>query len=84
MPRRNGVFLRPIAALVSYRPGSDNVENPTTMFYSELVKRRRDFTPSPVEVVGLAWVPFESCVSIVLKREIVDCRTVSGILAYRC
>jgi len=70
--------------LVTYRPGLDNVENLTSVFYSERVEARRPFQPDPAEVLSLAWVPLEDCVSLILEQRIVDALTISAVLAYRC
>jgi len=69
---------------VSYRPGLDNVENLTSVFYSERVQVRRPFQPDPAEVLSLAWVPLEDCVSLILEQRIVDALTISAVLAYGC
>ncbi len=70
--------------LLAYRPGLDNVENPTEIFYSETARQVRAFTPDPAEVLDLAWVDIEDCVSLALRRKLFDCVTVSAVLAYRC
>lgn len=70
--------------LVTYRPGLDNVENLTSVFYSERVKEHRPFQPDPAEVLSLTWIPLEDCVSLILEQRIVDALTISAVLAYRC
>ena len=79
-----GFSCTDLKPLVSYRPGLDNVENLTTVFYSETVEERQPFIPDPAEVLALAWLPLEACVSLVLERQITDCLTVAAVLAYRC
>jgi 8-oxo-dGTP pyrophosphatase MutT (NUDIX family) len=79
-----GFFCSDPRPLVFYRPGLDNVENPTHVFYSETVEERHPFVPSPAEVLALAWLPLDDCVSRVFEGEIMDCLTVSAVLAYRC
>ena len=69
---------------LTYRPGLDNVENLTSVFYSERVKEHRPFQPEPAEVLSLAWIPLEDCVSLILEQRIVDALTISAVLAYRC
>ena len=69
---------------MTYRPGLDNVENLTSVFYSERVKEHRPFQPDPAEVLSLAWIPLEDCVSLILEQRIVDALTISAVLAYRC
>jgi ADP-ribose pyrophosphatase len=79
-----GVFCAEPKPLLTYRPGLDNVENLTRVYYCEHVEERRPFSPDPSEVVALAWVPLEECVSLVLEQRITDALTVSAVLAYRC
>lgn len=79
-----GFFCTDLKPLVSFRPGLDNVENLNSVFYSESVEERRPFAPDPAEVLAIAWVPIEECVTLVLEQKIVDCLTVCSVLAYRC
>jgi 8-oxo-dGTP pyrophosphatase MutT (NUDIX family) len=79
-----GFFCTDLTPLVSFRPGLDNVENLNTVFYSEAVEERQPFVPDPAEALAIAWVPIEDCVTLVLEQKIIDCLTVSAVLAYRC
>lgn len=79
-----GFFCTNLKPLVSFRPGLDNVENLNTVFYSESVAERHPFVPDPAEALAIAWVPIEDCVTLVLEQKIIDCLTVSSVLAYRC
>jgi 8-oxo-dGTP pyrophosphatase MutT (NUDIX family) len=79
-----GFFCTNLKPLVSFRPGLDNVENLNTVFYSEAVEERQPFVPDPAEALAIAWVPIEDCVTLVLEQKIIDCLTVSSVLAYRC
>jgi ADP-ribose pyrophosphatase len=78
-----GVLCADLRPLVTYRPGLDNVENLTSVFSSEHVEIRHPFTPQPSEVLALAWVPLDRCVSEILNHQIVDALTVCAVLAYR-
>ncbi len=79
-----GFFCSDLKPLVTFRPGLDNVENLNSVFYSESVEERRPFAPDPAEVLAIAWVPIEECVTLVLEHKIIDCLTVSSVLAYSC
>jgi ADP-ribose pyrophosphatase len=79
-----GFLCSDLRPLVRYRPGLDNVENLTTVFYSESVQARRAFAPDPAEVLAVAWLPLTECVSMVLEGQITDSLTMSALLAYRC
>jgi hypothetical protein len=45
---------------------------------------RHPFISEPAEALAIAWVPIEDCVTLVLEQKIIDCLTVSAVLAYRC
>ncbi len=79
-----GFFCTHLKPLVSFRPGLDNVENLNSVFYSESIEERRPFVSDPAEALAIAWVPIEECVTLVLEQKIIDCLTVSSVLAYRC
>ena len=79
-----GFFCADLNPLISFRPGLDNVENLNSVFYSESIEERRPFTADPAEVLAIAWVPIAECVTLVLEQKILDCLTVSAVLAYRC
>jgi 8-oxo-dGTP pyrophosphatase MutT (NUDIX family) len=79
-----GYYCSGLRRLVSYRPGLDNVDNLTTVFYSENVVQRQRFSPNPSEVIAVAWLPLKECVELVLENKIVDCLTISAVLAYEC
>lgn len=79
-----GVFCAEPRPLVTYRPGLDNVENLTTVFYSEQIQERRPFVPDPAEVLAIAWLPLDDCLAMVWNGQIADGLTVSAVLGYRC
>jgi ADP-ribose pyrophosphatase len=77
-----GILCRNLRPLVTYYPGLDNVQNRTTLLYSEEVEQARAFTSNAAEVEEIDWVPLERCVQMVFSQEILDALTVVGILAY--
>ena len=79
-----GFFCTDLKPLISFRPGLDNVENLNSIFYSESVEERRPFAPDPAEALAIVWIPIEECVALVLEQKLIDCLTVSAVLAYRC
>jgi 8-oxo-dGTP pyrophosphatase MutT (NUDIX family) len=79
-----GFFCTNLRPLVSFHPGLDNVQNLNTVFYSESVEERRPFTADPAEALAIVWLPIEDCVTLVLEHKIMDCLTVSAVLAFRC
>ena len=77
-----GVRPRRLQPLVVYYPGLDNVDNRTTVFYSEDVEIAAPFRGNPAEVSQIAWIPFETCLQMVFSQQILDAMTVAGLLAY--
>lgn len=66
---------------VTIRPGLDNVENLTHIFFTDTVCREDEFVPDPRETVALEWVPLGTCVELVFDKRITDSATALGILA---
>jgi len=79
-----GFFCANLRPLVSFHPGLDNVQNLNMIFYSESVEERRPFAADPAEALAIAWLPIDDCVTLVLEHKIIDCLTVSAVLAFRC
>ena len=77
-----GVRPRRLQPLVVYYPGLDNVDNRTTVFYSENVEIAGPFKGNPAEVSQIAWIPFDTCLQMVFSQQILDAMTVAGLLAY--
>jgi ADP-ribose pyrophosphatase len=79
-----GFLCTNLIPLVSFHPGLDNVENLNTVFYSGSVQEHRPFAADPAEALAIAWVPIDDCITLVFEQQIMDCLTVSAVLAYRC
>lgn len=77
-----GIECFNLKPLVTYRPGLDNVENLTQIFYTEEVNAASSFRADPTESLAIDWIPIEDAVSFVLTHQITDAMTVSGILAF--
>jgi ADP-ribose pyrophosphatase len=71
--------LRP---LLAYYPGLDNVENRTSLFVSEAVRREAAFRPDPSEVLGFDWVEIDDCLDLIFRQQLTDALTIAGILGY--
>jgi ADP-ribose pyrophosphatase len=69
--------------LTVYYPGLDNVENRTSVYFSENISEERPFVSNEAEVLGLVWMPIEECVSAILGGTMMDALTIIGILAYK-
>ena len=77
-----GVKCRNLRRLVAYYPGLDNVENRTTLLYTEDVEKPEIFRANAAEVEEVAWIPVERCVQMVFSGQILDALTVVGVLSY--
>jgi ADP-ribose pyrophosphatase len=78
-----GVVCRTLKPLIVYYPGLDNFNNRTTLLYSEDLDDSAPFVADQTEVTEIAWIPFERCLQMLLKGEILDALTVTGLLAYQ-
>jgi 8-oxo-dGTP pyrophosphatase MutT (NUDIX family) len=79
-----GYTCKVLHPLITYRPGLDNLENLTQVFYCEDVQEFQPFIPDPKEVLQIAWIPIEEAIFLVMSHQLTDAMTVSGILAYAC
>lgn len=77
-----GVICRDLRPLVVYYPGLDNVDNRTTIWYSENIEPKSPFVRNEEEVREIAWVPLQQCMEMIFKQEILDAMSVTGLLAY--
>lgn len=77
-----GVRVKDLKSLLVYYPGLDNVDNRTSVFYTQNTVVEREFSPNRAEITDIAWIPVERCVAMVFRQEILDAMTVAGILGY--
>jgi 8-oxo-dGTP pyrophosphatase MutT (NUDIX family) len=77
-----GVHCKDLKKLVAYYPGLDNVENRTTLLYTEDAEPPAEFVSNATEVEEIAWLPFDECLQMVFAGKILDALTVVGILSY--
>lgn len=77
-----GVMCRNLKPLVVYYPGLDNVDNRTTIWYSEDVEITSPFVCNDAEVREIYWIPLQRCLDMVFDQEILDAMSVTGLLAY--
>jgi 8-oxo-dGTP pyrophosphatase MutT (NUDIX family) len=77
-----GVTCRNLRQLIVYYPGLDNVDNRTTIFYTEDVEVTNCFVSTTAEVREIVWVPLEKCVEMIFKQGILDAMSIAGLLAY--
>lgn len=77
-----GVRCRDLKPLLAYYPGLDNVDNRTTIWYSEAVEAASPFIANDAEVVEVSWIPLQRCLDMIFSQEILDVMSVAGLLAY--
>lgn len=68
--------------ILVYFPGLDNVQNRTSLFYSNNIEVLDDFVPNQQEVVERRWFPIEEALSMVFDGTIQDAMSVAGLLGY--
>lgn len=77
-----GVICRSLEKLLVYYPGLDNVQNRTTILFSNNVELPDHFVAVESEVVDMAWIPIATCMTMIANEIILDAMTITGILAY--
>jgi len=69
--------------LLYYHPGLDTTDNPTSIFYCTQFAPAPHQQPAPNEVAELVWLPFSRCLDLVFEKQIIDCLSVTAILAWQ-
>jgi ADP-ribose pyrophosphatase len=77
-----GILCKNLQKLVVYYPGLDNVENRTSIFFTDDFDTISEFKSEETEVVGCKWTPLTECLRMIKEEFILDAMTVAGILAY--
>lgn len=77
-----GVIVHNLKKLAVYYPGLDNVQNRTTIFWTEDIEMG-SFVPEQSEVEEIHWIPVDECLRMIKEEQILDALTVTGILAYK-
>ena len=77
-----GVIVGNLKKLAVYYPGLDNVQNRTTIFWTNDWDEGK-FKADKSEIEEIHWIPLEECMRMIKDEEILDSLTVTGVLAYR-
>jgi ADP-ribose pyrophosphatase len=77
-----GVMVHNLRKLAVYYPGLDNVQNRTTIFWTNDCNAG-EFKADKSETEEIYWIPLEECMRMIKDEEILDSLTVTGVLAYR-
>jgi 8-oxo-dGTP pyrophosphatase MutT (NUDIX family) len=76
-----GVRVRNLKKLAVYYPGLDNVNNRTTIFWTNDWDAG-EFKADKSEIEEIHWIPLGECMRMIRDEEILDSLTVTGVLAY--
>jgi len=67
--------------LLDYFPGLDNVDNRTSIFYSEIKKQKLDLGPlNTNEIKSVSWYSIKECIDMIKKGVILDVMTIVALL----
>lgn len=67
--------------LLDYFPGLDNVDNRTSIFYSEIKKQKLDLGPlNTKEIKSVSWYSIKECIDMIKKGVILDVMTIVALL----
>lgn len=74
-----GFEANELIPLCKFRPGLDNVDNPTEIFLCRSFIKKFDISPNPSEILGIEWVHIDTCLELISSYEIQDGTSVMGI-----
>ena len=74
-----GFEANELIPLCKFRPGLDNVDNPTEIFLCRSFIKKFDISPNPSEILGIEWVHIDKCLELISSYEIQDGTSVMGI-----
>jgi 8-oxo-dGTP pyrophosphatase MutT (NUDIX family) len=76
------VIIRNLKKLTVYYPGLDNVQNRTTIFWTNDCDEG-EFKADKSEIEEVHWISLDECMQMIKDEKILDSLTVTGVLAYR-
>lgn len=74
-----GYMANKLVSLCKFRPGLDNVDNPTEIFLCRDFIKQHDIVSNPAEIIGLQWTHLDDCMRLISSFEIQDATTIMGI-----
>ena len=75
-----GLNVKP---LIHYLQGLDCMSSGAQLFYTSEFECVKEFTPNPMEVDMIKWVPFHDCMEMVKSGEILDSCSIVTLLYYQ-
>ena len=76
-----GFWCAEMDKMFSYRPGLDNVENLTEVYYCPGPEKRHEVSRSEQEILEIGWFELAQCTEAIFAGEITDALTIAAILA---
>ena len=77
-----GVIVRNLKKLAVYYPGLDNVQNRTSIFWTNDWDAG-EFKADKSEIKEIHWIPLDKCIQMIKNEEVLDALTITGILGYK-
>ena len=74
-----GYEANELIPLCKFRPGLDNVDNPTEIFLCRNFVKKFEVHPNPSEILGIEWVHIDECLRLISSFEIQDGTSIMGI-----
>lgn len=74
-----GYEANELIPLCKFRPGLDNVDNPTEIFLCRSFVKKFDINPNPSEILGIEWVHIDECLRLISSFQIQDGTSIMGI-----
>ena len=75
-----GLNVKP---LIQYLQALDCINSGAKLFYTSEFECVREFTPNPMEVDMIQWVPFHDCMAMVKSGEILEHSSIISLLYYQ-
>ncbi len=77
-----GILCKSLNPLIVYYPGLDNVDNRTTLFFTEDIEDTGTAKPDSGEVLEVEWIDIDECLDMIFREEIKDALTIAGVMSY--
>jgi len=74
-----GYEANELISLCEFRPGLDNVDNPTKIFLCTSYEKKFNIVPNPREILGIEWIHIDKCLQLIAESEIQDGTSIIGI-----
>lgn len=79
-----GMRCTNLQTLVTFHPGLDTIQNPTSLFYTTEFEVIDDKPSDLREVVDHVWLSRKRCLELIAEGNISDSLSIIGLLSYEC